>query len=330
MGPTLLLTGANGFVGFKVLLSALEKGYNVRAAVRSLSKSESLVQHPKIQVLKASDRLSFVEVPDITNQQAYEEAVKGVAYVIHLASPLPSPFLDPQTGIYEPNVKSVTSMLQAASQEPSLKKLIIASSVFANMPFPPNGDKITPESRLADVPGPFDSMIPAYSAGKIGALNATERFVKENNPSFEVVNVFPGFVFGPDDRALEADDLMASTNRIMLGVVTGQEAPGPMPAGACHVYDVAKLFVQALNDGAPKNIGATVSHVFNEAWDIVKENFPHAVRSGIFTQGSQETIPIDWDAHQTEVDFGFKFKTWSDMVVDVARQYLELLGKAKE
>ncbi|KAK7995272.1 hypothetical protein PG990_014045 [Apiospora arundinis] len=63
-----------------------------------------------------------------------------------------------------------------------------------------------PESRLPDVPGPFDSMIPAYSAGKVGALNAAERFVKEHRPFFDVANVFSGFVFGTDDRALKVEE----------------------------------------------------------------------------------------------------------------------------
>lgn len=67
--------------------------------------------------------------------------------------------------------------------------------------------------------------------------------------------------------------------------------------------------------------------MFNEAWDTVQERFPDAAKDGTFTQGNQETIPIDWDAHQTDLDFGFKFKTWGDMVADVAGQYLELSGK---
>ncbi|KAK7921633.1 hypothetical protein PG985_009655 [Apiospora marii] len=334
MAPILLLTGANGFIGFKVLLNALERGYTVRAAVRSQSKSDELAQHPKVQALNATDRLSFVEVPDITAPAAYEEAIKGVTHVIHIASPLPSPFLDPQTGIYEPNVKSVTSMLHAAIREPALKKLIIASSVFANTPYPPNGEKVTPASRLPDAPpGPFDAMLPAYAAGKIGALNAAERFVQDERPAFEVVHVFPGFVFGRDERARRVGDLMAGTNRILLGVVTGQAAPAPMPSGACHVDDAAALFLRALDEqgaaATPRNIGATRPHVFNEAWDVVQERFPEAARDGTFTRGNQETVPIDWDAHQTELDFGFTFKTWGDMVVDVASQYLELACKAK-
>lgn len=181
------------------------------------------------------------------------------------------------------------------------------------------------------MPGPFDAMLPAYSAGKIGALNAAERFVRDERPSFAVVHVFPGFVFGRDERASRVEDLLAGTNRILLGALTGQAAPAPIPAGACHVDDAAALFLRALAEqAAPGNIGASRPHVFNEAWDVVQERFPGATKDGTFTRGNQETIPIDWDASQTELNFGFKFKTWGDMVVDVASQYLELSGKAKE
>ncbi|KAK7995273.1 cinnamyl-alcohol dehydrogenase [Apiospora arundinis] len=102
---------------------------------------------------------------------------------------------------------------------------------------------------------------------------------------------------------------MASTNRILLGAITGQTTPGPMPAGACHVYDVASLSLRVLDEGAPKDIGATVPDVFNEAWDIVKERYSEVTKDGTLTQANQGTIPINWDAQQTEVDFGFKFKT---------------------
>lgn len=97
----LLITGATGFIGFKVLLGAPRAGYSVRAAIRSPEKAKALASHPKITASGKTDNLSFVEVPDIACDGAYDEAIKDVTYVIHLASPLPSPFLDPQTGIYE-------------------------------------------------------------------------------------------------------------------------------------------------------------------------------------------------------------------------------------
>ncbi|TRX98041.1 hypothetical protein FHL15_001251 [Xylaria flabelliformis] len=328
--PNLLLTGATGFIGFDVLLKALEEGWVVRAAIRSISKSGSIVNHPKITALGRSDRLSFVEIPDICDQNAYEEAIKGVTHVVHLASPLPSPFLDPLTAIYEPNINSVNAMLRAAAKEPSLQKLVIASSVFGNSPFPPDvSQHITAEYRVPNLPGPFDSMMPAYCGGKIAATNAIDTFAKENNPSFDLAVVFPGFVFGKDQRALKIEDFMSSTNRILLGIITGKDADSPMPAGAVHVDDVAKIIILALKDGAPRNIGTTVPHVFDKAWDIVEKHFPKAIETGVFTKGSQATVPVNWDASQTERDFNLKFKTWEDMVVDTAGQYLELSGKEK-
>ncbi|KAI1138399.1 putative cinnamoyl-CoA reductase [Hypoxylon sp. FL0543] len=328
--PNLLITGATGFIGFKVLIGALQEGYNVRAAVRSIEKSKYISSHPKILALGKADKLSFVEVPDICREGAYDEAVKGVSYVIHHASPLPSPFLDPQTGIYEPNVKSASTMLQSAQQEPSVKKVIVTFSVFANAPFPPDPNReITAESRVPDMPGPYDSMVPAYSAGKIAALNATDRFVKDKQPHFEVINVFPGFIFGWDDRALTLQDIFASTNRMLLAVFTGQSSDIPMPAGAINVSDAAKVHLLALKEGAPKNIGVTIPHKFNDAWDVVQKHFPKAVADGVFTQGNQPTVPVNWNAHKTEVDFGFKFRTYEDTVIDVATQYLDLSGKEK-
>ncbi|KAJ5189909.1 hypothetical protein N7491_008050 [Penicillium cf. griseofulvum] len=323
----LFITGATGFIGFKVLLGALQAGYTVRAAIRSSEKAKTLTSHPKITASGKADKLSFVEVPDITRDGAYDEAIKDVTYVIHLASPLPSPFLDPQTGIYEPTMKSVSTLLISASKEPSVKKVIITSSVFANMPFPPDASQeVTAETRLPDLMGPFDSMLPAYRAGKIAALNFTEKFIKEKEPS-TVINVFPGFVFGRDDRALEVKDLYAGTNRILLAAITGQSAPNPMPAGATHVDDAAKVHLEALKEGITGNFGVMKAHDFNDAWKAVEKHFPQAVADGTFTQGNQPTVPVSWNAHQTEIDLKFNFKTYEDMVVDVAGQYLELSSK---
>ncbi|KAI0901029.1 putative cinnamoyl-CoA reductase [Annulohypoxylon nitens] len=328
--PNLLITGVTGFLGFKVLTGALQEGYTVRAAVRSIEKAKTLSSHPKIVALGKADKLSFVEVPDICAEGAYDQAIKGVTYVIHHASPLPSPFLDPQTGIYEPNIKSASTILNSALKEPSVKKVIITSSVFANSPFPPDPTKeITAESRVPDRPGPFTSMIPAYSSSKVAALNATDKFSKEKQPKFAIVNIFPGFLFGFDDRALSAQDVFGSTNRLLLSVITGNSSESPMPSGAGHVADVAKIHLLALKDGAAKNIGATVPHQFDDAWTVVQKRFPKAVADGVFTKGSQPTVPVNWNAHKTEVDLGFNFKTYEDAVVEVAGQYLELSGKEK-
>ncbi|KAK8071748.1 cinnamoyl-CoA reductase [Apiospora saccharicola] len=337
----LLITGATGFIGFKILLGALKEGYSVRAAVRSPEKGKFLLSHPKILALGVvPEKLSLVEVPDIRREGAYDEAIKGVRYVIHSASPLPSPLLDPNTGIYEPTVKSVWTMLHSALlKAPSLKRLIITSSIVGNTAYPPGsaqGVETTAQSRVPDTPGPFESVGPAYGAAKVAALNSIDRFIRNERPPFAVVKLIPGLVLGRDERALRADDLRAGSNFFLLDLLTGTSAEHPLPSAVADVSDVAKVHLIALKEeevgegpAIAEDLGVTTSNQFNDAWDLVQKHFPKAVADGVFRQGDQPTMPFNWDARPTEVEMGFSFKRYEEMVLDVAGQYLELSGIEK-
>jgi nucleoside-diphosphate-sugar epimerase len=68
------------------MVTALEAGYRVRSQVRSTSKSEPIKAAPSIQ--KYLDKVEFFIVSDIIKDGAFDEAVKGVDYIIHCASPL--------------------------------------------------------------------------------------------------------------------------------------------------------------------------------------------------------------------------------------------------
>lgn len=54
--------------------------------MRSTSKIEPIRAAPSIR--KYLDKVEFVIVPDIIKDRAFDEAVKGVDYIIHCASPL--------------------------------------------------------------------------------------------------------------------------------------------------------------------------------------------------------------------------------------------------
>ena len=82
-----LLTGATGFIGFRTLVETLKAGYRVRASVRSNEGVQKVRNAASIKPYL--DQLEFVLVEDILKDDAYFEAVKGVDYVIHLASPTP-------------------------------------------------------------------------------------------------------------------------------------------------------------------------------------------------------------------------------------------------
>jgi nucleoside-diphosphate-sugar epimerase len=70
----LLVTGINGYIGVVLGSHILASGYSLRGTTRSASSSKSLLDGPYAQY---RDRVEIVEVPDITAEGAFDEAVKG-------------------------------------------------------------------------------------------------------------------------------------------------------------------------------------------------------------------------------------------------------------
>ncbi|KAM3077117.1 hypothetical protein ACMFMG_003414 [Clarireedia jacksonii] len=187
--------------------------------------------------------------------------------------------------------------------------------------------------RLAEslqAPEQISSVFPAYCASKIATLNATDAFVEKHNPHFDVVKIFPGFVYGKDERATDVKSLMSGSNRLLLAILQGQKFQEPRLAGAADVKDVARVHVLALDKekAGTQDFGVTAPMVYDDAFEVVRKYFPKEVEEGIFKQGGQPSLRIHWNSEKTENVLGIKFRTFEDMVLDVTRQYLEFSGKA--
>lgn len=61
-----LVTGANGFIGLNILRRLLERGYSVRAAVRSQEKGESVLKAIARRVPDKAQNVEYAVVSDIT------------------------------------------------------------------------------------------------------------------------------------------------------------------------------------------------------------------------------------------------------------------------
>ncbi|KID96461.1 reductase, partial [Metarhizium majus ARSEF 297] len=128
-GDVVLLTGATGMIGFKTLVELLENGYTVRAAVRNQAGFDRISSLPSLQKYKPPQLTSFI-VPDITVPGAYDEAVKGAKYIVHVASPIPgNNGQDHETSLIRPAIQGTVGILESALKTTGIERAVITASV---------------------------------------------------------------------------------------------------------------------------------------------------------------------------------------------------------
>jgi nucleoside-diphosphate-sugar epimerase len=191
-GELVLVTGANGFVGSHVSRELLSKGYRIRVAVRSQSKADDIAKvNPQHK-----DHIESVIVPDITAPGAFDKAVQGsVSYVMHIASPFTFDIKDNEKDLLLPALEGTKNILQAASTQKSIKRVIITSSFAAvvdvNKGLRPGytytekdwNPATWDEACKSDNPG-F-----VYCASKKFAEEAGWDFIKKQKPSFDIATI---------------------------------------------------------------------------------------------------------------------------------------------
>ncbi|KAJ4294044.1 hypothetical protein N0V90_007733 [Kalmusia sp. IMI 367209] len=328
-----LITGATGLIGFQVLVKVLQAGYTARAALRSSSKIPSLAEHSLLSSYHRSGALSFIHVPDFSVPSAWTDALEGIQYVIHVASAVPYPHLDPMKDIYWPNVRVVDAVLLAALESKTIKRVIFTSSIVAALPLPPRTPaRYTESSRAPTSTGPFSDVDTAYQASKTRSLNDSYDFVAKHKPAWDVVNILPGYVFGRDEKAKEAKDMFASSNALLLSLLTGVEFPHQLGPAAVLLDDVADVHVKALSDSVQGSqaYGVSVPMKWNDAIAIAQKHFPQAFEKGQLKAGNVDTEELVWDASKSEEVFGMKFTDFERTVVEMVGQYLDLLDRGQQ
>ncbi|KAJ6094003.1 putative oxidoreductase [Penicillium canescens] len=179
-GP-ILITGGTGNVGYRTLVTALKAGYYVRAVIRSEYQKNEILATLSIKALNLTDELTFIIVLDLMVNSVYDEVVKGVNYIIYIASPIilkgeikPK---DYKTTLIEPAVTGIVNILKVAINSPTIKRVMITSSLVAITPGEylfekdaPNGIVIDHESRLPSPSSLYLTDFYAYNASKIAAF----------------------------------------------------------------------------------------------------------------------------------------------------------------
>ncbi|KAJ5621055.1 hypothetical protein N7510_005039 [Penicillium lagena] len=340
-GELVFITGGSGHIGFRVIVDALEAGYQVRAAVRSLEKGDKILSTPSIKRLNPGGRLAFVQVPDLTADGAYEEAIKGAEYVIHVASPIVSSYgegTDLAEHFIQPSLNGTTNILKAAQKAGSVRRVVITSSMVAIIPWNEltsgKCNTVFTETNRIPTPTEYKSPFEAYAAGKTAALNEAEKWIENVNPSFDLVHVFPGFVIGGNELITDPKDALYGANRQVLCPVTGVDA-GFVPGASVHLNDVSAAHVLALDPKITGNQGFVLASGGLEGtkWEDTKEitarHFKKEVESGVLrNNGKITTLPVKIDERKTEEVLGLSLLPFEAQVTHVVSHYLGLI-KAK-
>ena len=141
MKQTVLVTGANGFVGRALCVDMARRGFTVRAAVRKLSRATSLPGE-------------IVEIADIGADAGWSSALAGIDAVVHLAARvhvMRDSALQPLAAFRAVNVVPTERLARAAAAQ-GVKRFVYVSSIKVNGEGTPPGRPYTPD----DVPAPVD------------------------------------------------------------------------------------------------------------------------------------------------------------------------------
>jgi len=245
---TVLLTGASGYIGKHIALQLLNQGYDVRASIRSLFKSDEVRSAVLPHLLDSSNvdsRLTFVEL-DLEKDSGWEEALKGVDVLMHTASPFPIASPKDENELIRPAVDGTLRALKAAKSA-GVKRVILTSSNASVYGCElPAGKSEYDETMWTDVTHPIGRV--AYTKSKTLAEKAAWEFVKNQAPEIALTTINPVLVLGaPLDRNF------GSSISVVERILKGKDPMLPdLRFSIVDVRDVAQMHVAAIKNDSTK------------------------------------------------------------------------------
>lgn len=229
----ILVTGASGFVAIHTIIQLLEQGYKVRGTLRTLSR-EAEVRETISKYVQANDRLEIIS-GDLEQDSGWNEAMSGVEYVLHVASPFPLFEPKHEDELIIPAVQGTLRILRAAYQG-KIKRVVQVSSVAAISSGHNGENKIFTEGDWSKL-----DKIGAYPKSKTLAERAAWEFIEgsENTNKMELVAINPPLILGPiPNKTFRTSVELIRT--YMLGQVPGV---GRLKMGLVDVRDVASAII---------------------------------------------------------------------------------------
>ncbi|XP_073028200.1 phenylacetaldehyde reductase-like isoform X2 [Primulina eburnea] len=267
VGKVVCVTGASGYIASWLVKLLLQRGYTVKATVTNLSDPNKVAHLNELE--GAEERLHLFEA-NLMSYGSFDPVVHGCEGVFHIASPAFLEATNPQVELIEPAVKGTLNVLKSCSKVPSVRRVVLTSSLAAVM-FNRNlkdPNVIIDEKWFSD-PVFCEEIKAWYCLAKTLAEEAAWVFSKQNGIDLVVIN--PCYVIGP-----LLQPILNYTSKTFLNVIKENKAfPWPFYQ-LVDVRDVAQAHVVAFENPSASGryilIERTLNH--SETLEILQKLYP--------------------------------------------------------
>ncbi|MBC6113000.1 SDR family oxidoreductase [Pedobacter fastidiosus] len=236
---TILMTGGTGFVGMQIVLQLLQKGYNVKTTVRSMSSKNKVLATLEAAGIKSFEKLDFIEA-ELTKDDNWAEAMKGCKYVISVASPVFFDIPKDENEAIRPAVEGIVRILKAAKNA-GVKRVVMTSSFGAVGFSHTNKNTQTTEADWTD---PNLKGLSTYEKSKGLSERAAWDFIRNEGGNLELSVINPVAILGPS-----LSTHISGSFDILKHMLDGsmKAIPG-ISLNIVDVRDVADLHIRAMTD----------------------------------------------------------------------------------
>ncbi len=236
---TVLVTGGSGFIASYCIIDLLKNGYNVKASLRNLNKTDLVKEMLRKGGISSeellNENLSFVTA-ELSDEKSWEKAAEGCQYVIHTASPTPNTDAKTNDDFVKPAVDGVLFVLKAAKKA-GIKRVVLTSAFGA---VGMGTHKTTPYTE-EDWTALNDTVAP-YQRSKTLSEKAAWDFINSEGEGMELSVVNPTGVLGP----VLSHDFSHSIQTIKQMLNGEMSACPKLTFGYVDVRDVADLHFKAM------------------------------------------------------------------------------------
>lgn len=336
MKDTVLITGISGYIAMHVALCLLRHGYKVRGTLRSLDKSETV---KKALAAAGADtkKLSFVEA-NLSRDDNWSEAVKGCAYVQHIASPFP-PEQPSDREALVPAARAGTQRVLAAAFAENVKRVVLTSSVVAMTGRPGKGAHM--QLTEDDWSDPNWRKLSAYPVSKTRAELSAWEYARVQGFESKLTTINPGLVLGP---AVGSD--YGTSVGLIEQMFAGHFPRVPkMSIVIVDVRDLAELHVAAMTAKKAEGrrlLAASGTYWFKDIAALLRAKYPRKGRklpkgelptpilllASLFDDRAKRVLADLGTFYEAKADYtrditGVKFRPSEESIVDSAEYLID-------